>query len=67
MRASVEEGRALLDEARRAAGLRTDEEAAEEALRLLIRLHGRAEALGLAGKVRWTGDPHASRTGRNAP
>ena len=55
---------ALLDEARRAAGLRTDRGAVEEALRL-IRLHRQAEALGLAGKVRWTGDLDTSRAGRN--
>jgi Arc/MetJ family transcription regulator len=56
---------ALLDEARRAAGLRTDEATVEESLRLLIRLHGQAEVLGLAGKVRWTGDLDASRRGRH--
>ena len=64
-RTSVEVDGALLDEARRAAGLRTDEQTAEEALLLLVRLHEQKEILGLAGKVRWTGDLEASRRGRH--
>ena len=63
-RASVDVDGALLADARRAAGLQTDAETAEEALRLLLRLHGRTEILGLAGKVSWTGDLGASRCGR---
>ncbi len=51
----------LLDEARRAAGLRTDAETVEEAPRLLVRLQEQAEMLGLAGKVRWDGDPGVNR------
>jgi Arc/MetJ family transcription regulator len=62
----VEVDGASLDEARRAAGLRTDEETVEEALRLLVRLQEQQEILGLAGKVRWEGDLDRSRRGRNA-
>lgn len=65
MRTSVEVDGALLDKARRAAGLRTDAEAAEEALRLLIRPHGQAEILNWAGKARWTGDLDETRRGRH--
>ncbi len=64
-RTSVEVDGALLDEARRAAGLRTDAETVEEALRLLVRLREQQEVLDLAGKVRWEGDPGLSRAGRN--
>lgn len=67
MRTSVEVDRALLDEARRAAGLGTDGETVEEALRLLVRMRERQEILGLAGKVRWTGDLASSRRGRQPP
>lgn len=67
MRTSVEVDGALLHEARRAAGLRTDEETVEEALRALVRLREQTEILGLAGKVGWTGDPESSRRGRHPP
>ena len=59
MRTTVEVDGALLDEARHAAGLRTDE---ETALRLLLRLQEQQEMLGLAGEVRWTGDVGWSRS-----
>ena len=59
MRTSVEVDGALLDEARRAAELRTDEETVEEALRMLVRLRAQQEMLGLVGNVRW--EPTASR------
>jgi Arc/MetJ family transcription regulator len=55
----VEVDGALLDEARRATGLRTGGETVEEALRVLVRLHAQQEMLGLAGKLRW--EPTASR------
>ena len=67
MRTSVEVDGALLDEARRAAGLRTDTETVEEALRLLVRMRERPEILDLAGKVRWEGDLDLSRRGRHPP
>ena len=57
----------MLDEARRAAGLRTDEGILEEALRLLMRMREQQEILGLAGKVRWTGDLASSPRGRRPP
>ena len=61
MRTCVEVDGAPLDEARRAAGLRTDEETVEEALRLLIRLKEHEEILGPAGKMRLESDPHTEQ------
>ena len=55
----------LLDEAKRATGLRTKKETVEEGLRLLVRLKEQEEILGLAGKVRWEGELETSRRGRN--
>ena len=66
MRTNIDIDDALLDEARRAAGLRTKKETVEEGLRLLVRLKEQEEILGLAGKVRWEGDLDRSRRGRNA-
>jgi Arc/MetJ family transcription regulator len=66
VRTNIDIDDALLDEARRAAGLRTKKETVEEGLRLLVRLKEQEEILGLAGKVRWEGDLDRSRRGRNA-
>lgn len=51
------------DEARRAAGLRTDEETLEEASRLLVRMQERTETLGPAAEVRWEGDRRLDGSG----
>ncbi len=66
VRTNIDIDDALLDEARRATGLRTKKETVEEGLRLLVRLKEQEEILGLAGKVRWEGDLETSRRGRNA-
>jgi Arc/MetJ family transcription regulator len=66
MRTNIDIDDALLDEARRATGLRTKKETVEEGLRVLVRLKEQEEILGLAGKVRWEGDLDRSRRGRNA-
>jgi Arc/MetJ family transcription regulator len=56
----------LIGKALIATGLKTKRAAVEEGLRTLIRLHEQETILGLAGKVRWSGDLDESRTGRNA-
>jgi Arc/MetJ family transcription regulator len=65
VRTSVAVDGALLDEARRAAGLRTDEETIEEALRLLVRLREQEDILALAGRVRWQSGIERSRDGQD--
>jgi Arc/MetJ family transcription regulator len=47
---------ALLDEAQRLSRLPTREATAEAALRLLIRLRGHTDIIGLAGDIIMTGD-----------
>ena len=65
VRTNIDIDDALLDEARRATGLRTKKETVEEGLRLPVRLKEQEEILRLAGKVRWEGDLETSRRGRN--
>ncbi len=65
MRTNIDIDDALMAEAQRASGLPTKKAAVEEGLRLLIRLRGQEDILGLAGKVRWTGNLDESREGRN--
>ena len=66
VRTNIDIDDALLDDARRATGLRTKKETVEEGLRLLVRLKEQEEILGLAGKVSWEGALEVSRRGRNA-
>ena len=56
----------LIARALEATGLKSDREVVEEGLRTLVRLHGQRDILGLAGKVRWSGDLAETRRGRNA-
>ena len=65
VRTDIDIDETLLDEAKRATGLRTKKETVEEGLRLLVRLKEQEEILGLAGKVRWEGELETSRRGRN--
>ncbi len=65
MRTNIDIDDVLMRDAQRASGLTTKKAAVEEGLRLLIRLQGQEEILGLAGKVRWSGDLNASREGRD--
>jgi Arc/MetJ family transcription regulator len=55
----------LIARALEATGLKSKREVVEEGLRTLIRLHGQRDSLGLAGKVRWSGDLNETRQGRN--
>jgi Arc/MetJ family transcription regulator len=64
MRTNIDIDDALIAKAQRATGLKTKRAAVEEGLRALIRLHDQKAILGLAGKVRWTGDLAKSREGR---
>lgn len=66
MRTNIEIDDALIERALDATGLKTKRALVEEGLRTLIRLHEQREILGLAGKVRWSGDLDESRQGRNA-
>jgi Arc/MetJ family transcription regulator len=66
MRTNIEIDDALIERALDATGLKTKRAVVEEGLRALIRLHEQRDILGLAGKVRWSGDLDESRQGRNA-
>jgi Arc/MetJ family transcription regulator len=66
MRTNIEIDDDLIERALGATGLKTKRAAVEEGLRTLIRLHDQRDILGLAGKVRWSGDLDESRQGRNA-
>jgi Arc/MetJ family transcription regulator len=65
MRTNIDIDDALMAEAQLVSGLSTKKAVVEEALRLLVRVHGQKGILGLAGKVRWTGNLEESREGRN--
>jgi len=65
MRTNIEIDDGLMEQALRATGLKTKKAAVEEGLRTLIRLRKQEEILGLAGKVRWSGNLDESRRGRN--
>ena len=65
MRTNIDIDDDLMARAQKASGLATKKGAVEEGLRLLVRLKEQEEILKLAGKVRWQGDLHASREGRN--
>jgi Arc/MetJ family transcription regulator len=64
MRTNIDIDDTLMAQAQAASGLPTKKATVEEGLRLLIRLRGQEALLGLAGTVRWTGDPDATRRGR---
>jgi Arc/MetJ family transcription regulator len=65
MRTNIEIDDELIGKALIATGLKTKRAAVEEGLRTLIRRHEQEAILGLAGKVRWSGDLDESRAGRN--
>ena len=65
MRTGAEVDGASLDEARRVAGLRTNEETVQEALRLLARLHGQSEVSALP--ARCVGEAISTRPGAGSP
>jgi Arc/MetJ family transcription regulator len=65
MRTNIEIDETLMETALRATGLKTKRAAVEAGLRTLIRLRDQEAILGLAGKVRWTGNLNESRLGRN--
>jgi Arc/MetJ family transcription regulator len=64
MRTNIEIDEGLMQEAMRITKTRTKRAAVEAGLRLLIRTHGQSSIRRLRGKVRWEGDPEASRVGR---
>ncbi len=66
MRTNIDIDDALMRRARRATGLATKKAVVEEALRLLVKLHGQKAVLALGGKVAWQGDLDALRKGRAA-
>lgn len=67
MRTNIEIDDELIRTAMRVCGLKTKRAAAEEGLRLLIRLKGQAEVRSLFGQVRWEGDIDDGRLGRLTP
>ncbi len=66
MRITIEIDDGLIQSAMQVTGLKTKRAAVEEGLRTLVRLHEQEMILGLAGKVRWSGNLDESREGRNA-
>lgn len=64
VRTNIEIDEDLMAKALRATGLKTKRAAVEEGLRTLVRLRSQKSILGLAGKVRWSGDLEKSRQGR---
>jgi len=64
MQTVVEIDRTLLDEARKEAGLGSDREAVEEALRLLLAKARRVAAYEAMRGIGWDGDLDAMREGR---
>jgi Arc/MetJ family transcription regulator len=54
----------LVDEAKRATGLRTSRSLVDFALRELVRRHNRAKLLKFRGKVKWTGSLEEMRSVR---
>lgn len=64
MRTNIEIDDDLMREAMHASGERTKRAAVERGLRLLIETRAQRGIRRLRGKVTWTGDLNASRTGR---
>lgn len=56
----------LIRAAKRATGLRTKKAVVEAGLVLLVQVKGQAELRKLRGKVTWSGDVDAMRSGRIA-
>jgi Arc/MetJ family transcription regulator len=65
MRTHIEIDDQLLEQARRATGLKTKRAVVEAGLRMLLRLKGQEDILRLVGKVRWEGNLDESRQGRD--
>jgi len=61
MRTNVVIDDALMEEARRASGLKTKKETIEAALRLIIAMGRQVEIRKLRGKLQWEGDLEAMR------
>jgi len=55
MRTNIEIDDKLMDEARRASGLRTKRATVEEALKLLVQTKKQADIRRLRGKLQWEG------------
>jgi len=64
MRTNIEIDDALMAEAQKASGQATKKQTVEQALRLMIRLHGQRDVDLAFGKYRWRGSLARSRKGR---
>lgn len=64
MRTNIEIDDDLMREAMGATGATTKRAVVEQGLRMLIHVRGQRAIRQLRGKVKWTGDLHASRLGR---
>jgi Arc/MetJ family transcription regulator len=64
MRTNVDIDDALMEEAKRASGLKTKRAVIEQALQMLIRSKRRKKILDLAGKIDWVGYLDELREGR---
>lgn len=64
MRTNIDIDDDLMREAMHASGAPTKRAAVEQGLRMLIHVRGQRQIRQLRGKVKWTGDLHASRLGR---
>jgi len=65
MRTNIEIDDRLMRQALRSSGARTKRATVEAGLRLLVQVRRQAGIRRLRGKVRWEGDLHESRRGRN--
>ncbi len=66
MRTNIEIDDQLMETAMKRSGAKTKRATVEEALRLLIQIHGQTSIRRLKGKIRWDGDLSRSRAGRFA-
>lgn len=64
MRTNIDIDSEMVRQVQEITGARTKREAVDVALRELLARHRRVNILKLRGKVRWTGDLEASRSGR---
>jgi len=64
MRTNIEIDDVLMAEAQKASGHATKKQTVEEALRLMIRLHGQKKVDQAFGKYRWRGSLAGSRRAR---
>ena len=65
MRTNIDIDDDLMREAMRASGATTKRAAVERGLSMLIQVRGQRAIRQLRGKVKWTGDLHASRLDRD--